>query len=583
MRLITKIFGTTMALIAFSMSAHAQTVVFNGIGSSALFLQLGLAAGTATSASPAGVGATCVWSQKSSSAGALRVTDPTNSQTETGNAWIAWTGSCTTITSSTLIYANLQTDSVIGDRCFFNKCTLGAASSPAGTTSDGLIFGTSGEVTLPSAVWNALSGKAITVAATDIRPEDAKFATLRALTGCNTPLATGSQYLGLGYTSGGSPITSYYSNSTFHVTDFTLPVDGSYTVLPIGAVPIVVAINPSGSGFGTGVSNISHSDLAKFLSGAYGNTIDLSGAASAGAATVLIREPLSGTYNTMEYSVPNTTSNSLGNGFDLQTSQDVGYTQASAQKNCDGSVPRTATNTLGTSGYVMHVASADNASAYRNRAIGTGQELSTLFATADSLGYAFWSTANFASATSTNAKYLTVDGVDPLMNSYSSSNGVIPTSTTALSNVTFSHLQDGTYPIWSLLRLVASSSDTYLSRIKKLGSAAQGFSLAARPDFVPFAYNSSSSIAPLKVFHSHFAPTGVNFYSTGTNLAANGTSAFSISTGNTSAAPSCTDAEAGGDVGGAIGGVASVLGDLSQSDAAYCANGNPTGQTGYRK
>jgi hypothetical protein len=576
MRMMTKFLGITLALTALTAIANAQTVVYEGIGSSALFLQLGQAAGTSVASN--GVGATCVWSQLGSPNATYPTVYPLESidahasptLTETGNAWIAWTQStatgstCATMDSSVKIYAQLQTDSVIGDRSYFNAATLSAVTSPASKATNNLIFATGEQATLPAAIWTALSGHVFTAAATDIRPEDAKFATVRALATCDTAVGS-SQYMGLGYTSRSTPIQSYYSNSTFHVVDFALPTDGSFSVIPIGAVPVVVAVNPSNaSGFGnTSVTNITRSQLAKFLDGTYGNVSDLSGSGTA-AATVLIREPLSGTYNTMEYATPN--------NLTLQTSQDVGLNQITAERNCTGggtgATPITAANILGTSGYTLHIPSNDNASAYRNRAIGTGQEVSELLSVTDALGYSFWSTANFANATSTNAKYLQVDGVDPLQSSYSA--GVIPTSGNGLlSNVNFAHLQDGTYPIWSLLRLVSASSGSNLLYAKKLGTAAQYFiSATSRPDFVPFSVGASGTT--LKVLHSHFVPPTVTFSSS--NTPANGSNAF---TPPLSATGTCSAAEIGGDVGGAILTVT--------SDQSYCtAHGVTTGDTGLR-
>ena len=148
MRVMTKLFGIAMALAASAVTGRAQTVVFNAIGSSAQFLEAGLAAGSATTASPAGLGATCVWSKNSANTGALEAKDPTTAQTESGNAWVAWTpgsgGTCAAPATNSQIYAFLQTDSTVGVRCYFNKCTMGAATSPAGTAPDGLIEGIEG-------------------------------------------------------------------------------------------------------------------------------------------------------------------------------------------------------------------------------------------------------------------------------------------------------------------------------------------------------------------------------------------------------------------------------------------------------
>lgn len=477
-----------VALFAFSASSNAQTVQFNGIGSSAMFLELGQAASSST----AGLGATCVWS--TSTSGVVYATDNSTNgggKTETGNAWVAWTpngSDCTTVTTATNIYAYLQTDSVVGDRCLFNACAItngGSGSSPADLIS-------SSEVALPNVVVTALTNApTVNVAGTDIRPEDAEFAITRATTPCGTPITqytsgTGAatQYLGLGYTNGAT-VDSYYSGSTFNVIQFALP--GSFNVTPLGAVPVVVAVN---GGALTSATNLNRSTLALYLDGSIGLVRDVVGGTSNAKTTVIIREPISGTYNTMEYNVPN--------NVELQTSQDVGLNQPVSQANCNGTLP--ATNPL-------HIENA--AGGYRNRAIGTGQELSELFATTNGLGYSFWSVANFKGASNITSKYLTIDGVDPIETNYTvvagGTGGEIPTpSNSLLGNVTLAHVADGTYPIWSLLRLVTTNSSA-ATVASTMASAAANFvsfgSSTSQPDFIPYA--------SLVVERSHFTPPGI--------------------------------------------------------------------------
>jgi hypothetical protein len=486
MRIMTKLFGTAVALVVLSTCANAQTPVFVAGGSSALFLELGEAAGTSTLASPAGLGATCVWSQKSGKATSLAVTDTV---TESGQSWIAWTpgaaSSCTATSSSTKIYAYVQLDSVLGNRLYFNGGTIGyKTSSPAGVATDNLIHNANNSIveqaTLPSAIWTALSGKALTAAGTDIRPEDAAFAIQRATTGCGVAVS-GSQYLGLGYTAGTSVISSYYSTSTFHTNTFTLPSSG-YAVLSVGATPIIFAVNTTGTGFGSGVTDITMANLQKYLEGQIGSTSYVAGAAGTSAATVLIREPLSGTYNTVEYAVPNTIEN--------QNSQEAG--------NCTGTPLSLNTNP-------MHLAASDGSGGYRNRVIGTGEAVNTLIATPDALGYAFWSTGNFANAAA-SVRYLTVGGYDPLYDrsasNYAATKNTIPTVGNGyLSDVTFSDLNNKNYPVWSMLRLVTATSGSNYTYANKLAVAAQNFvNRTTLPDFV--------KASDLAVVHSHFTPPG---------------------------------------------------------------------------
>ena len=141
-----------------------------------------------------------------------------------------------------------------------------------------------------------------------------------------------------------------------------------------------------------------------------------------------------------------------------------------------------------------------------------------------------------------------VDGVDPIQEVYQG--GLIPTSVNGqIGNVTLANVKNGSYPIWSKLRIVSAGG----SGVTSLVAAAQNFLSPSQPDFVP--------AGSLSVIHSHFAPPGVNFPSSGTNVPANG-------------------GTCGTEVGGDVGGVVLSL----QADGDYCAdNASPTGQTGLRQ
>lgn len=531
-----------VAFAAMSNHAGAQTVAIKGLGSSALFLEAGLGASSATAGS---IHATCVWSENTSSVVATD-TSTGSSLTDAGSAWVAWTtgtgGSCASPATDAKIYSYLQTDSVVGDRCLFNANNGGTCTIAYPTTSPApanLI--SSSEVALPNIVATKLNAATVNAAGTDIRPEDAFFATKRARTACGTPVVSGSQYLGLGYANGGNISTAVSgSSSVFHVIEFTLPT--TYTVTPVGATPILVVVHGDGtsSGFSnTSITNIADSTLAKFLDGSYTKTTQVNSATDTSGATanVFLREPLSGTYNTMEYNVPNSTSN--------KTSQDVGLNQTSALRAC---------NSDGTPVNPLSIGA-------RKRAIGTGQELSTTGATANGLGYSFWSVANFASfGAIANTKYLKVNNVDPLLKSTATYTGTIPTSgSSALASVDLHSLNatatNGGYRIWSLIRLVNVGSAS--TEVSNLASSAQQFvsfgTSTSRPDFI--------TPSQLTVVRSHFVPP------TESLTAANGHVGLPAS--------SCTAAEKGGDVGG-------VVLDLN-SDSDYCdANGVTTGQTGLR-
>jgi hypothetical protein len=458
---------------------------------------------------------------------------------------------------------------------------------------------------LPTGVFNALNGASMNVAGTDIRPEDAKFATIRALTDCGVPVngVSDSQYLGLGYaqTAGshlGVPIVQSSEASggnatAFNVFDFNLigndPISGSsvasYSVYDVGAVPIVVFVNPGNASPGFGslqVGNITRQVLAGYLDGTYGRTTDIVGQAYSGTAngtTVFIREPLSGTYNTMEYNIPNS--------LELKTSQDVSYTSinsaAGGTTSTDPDMPNcSATPGFGVAGDKVFETQMESATTSRSgaspahsnryRAIGTGNMVKSVIAVKDSLGYAFWGTGNFKSALATNAKYLTVDGADPIQAVWS--DGLVPTALNGLlGDVSFANIKNGAYPIWSRLRLVGIGTGATVA--SQLAAVAQNYVGPLQPDFVP--------ISQLSVLRSHFAPPynsssayNADFPSSGADVPENAANypAVPPATGVTY---SCTGTtEAGGDVGGAVITV--------QSDGDYCKDLHvSTGSTGHRQ
>jgi hypothetical protein len=579
-----KLMKALLAVIALPLlvgtAATSQTVAVNGIGSSALFLEMGQAAALSPT-----IGASCTWTKGSGTVSALDGRAGVG-LTENGQVWVAWqpgTGTCAAPAGTYKIYSYLQTDSTVGNRCVFAApaCTLVFPSSTVGTAGANLLAPvvdvTAASGGLPAAIQTALNGVGFTVAGTDIRPEDAKFATIRALTACGSPVngVTGSQYLGLGYAvSANSHIGNAIKGATlgggssFNVVDFNLtgtdPISGnavsSFSVYDVGAVPVVVFVNPSDiNGFGSIlVQNITRGNLAGYLDGTYGRASDLidqsyngSSGASAVATTVFIREPLSGTYNTMEYGIPNNTQ--------LQTSQDVGLNAPVAidplSSNCAAGV--VSQNPLQDT-----VVRSGAGTSGRYRAIGTGNLVTAVLSHTDSLGYSFWGTGNFKNATALNAKYLTVDGVDPIQQVWM--DGLVPTAGNGLlGNVSFANVKNGSYPIWSKLRLAAIPAGA--SGASALASAAQSYVSPQQPDFVP--------VNQLLIVRSHFAPpynassvySGA-FPSSGTNQPANGTSIC-----NAGSTP-----EVGGDVGG--------LPYSIQSDGDFCTDsGSTVGQVGRRQ
>ncbi len=588
-------FAACLAVVAGSTSLNAQTVVLNGLGSSGLFLELGLGANSSSGT----LKASCVWSEGSN---AVIASDTSTGSTlqDKGSAWVAWTtgtgtgASCTSPAANAEVYAYLSTDSVVGNRCLYNsnlstsQCSIAypAATSTTGVTSAGLILpagtivppvppsttptitlancGTTGECALPAAIVSALNAATVVnFAGTDIRPEDAEFAITRALANCGSVVGSSTQYLGLGYANGSTINTAVAgSTSSFNVINFALP--STVTVTPVGATPIIIAINDvTGTGLGS-FSNISSQALASFFDGTYSfaNQVSTSPTATGAAVTVYVREPLSGTYNTMEFNVPNRVG-TLGGSF--ATSQDVGLNQPASQRNCTVTSPWPVPATTPSAVLKTSLNFTTTSGGSRLRAIGTGQELSAVSGatTGDTLGYGFWSAANFAGfAGKTTAKYYTVDGIDPLGVS-----GTIPTTSAQLANVHLTTIADGQYPIWSMLRLVNVGAEN--SSVAALAASAQNFSVAAHPDFVP--------LDDMEVVRSHFVPPSQ------TLTASDGSGSATFGSNKATA---CSATETGGDVGGVVIGLKTnslSQSPLTLSDESFCTTNSATGQTGHRR
>lgn len=546
----------TLALFATVSHANAQaTVQFLGGGSTAIWVELGQAAVT----EQGGTGVACTWTQgKSASilARDARTSTPTDDQ---GQIWVVWskgTGTCAAPAGAYNVLSYMSLDSVNGDRCYFGVdssgipgcvqvMTIGAGTAGANllcypSTTTCTSFGdTAGGI--PAAVISALNGQHFFVGGTDIRPEDAKFATYRMLTPCGQAISRQPfdlilrQTYGLGYgtstTGVGTNVISSFSTSLFHVLDFNItgndPINTgatvpAYTVVTVGAQPMIIAVGPNDTS-GTGLNlatDIPAYVLMSFYNGALGRATDLIGPTSPWAVTTLVREPLSGTYNTFEWS--------LINNSQFHDSQDA--------FNCT-STGGVFANPMTLQSINGQFANAGQQFAYRKRVIGTGEMVAQLQAATDTdnrLGYFFWSAGNVAGKT--NVKYLTVNGIDPIENAYT--NGTLPGSggpgDPGLGAVTFKALNSGDYPCWSALRIVTRAP--FLTAVNNLVSALQTLN-TTQSDMV--------TLANLKVWHSHYGLPAI-----GINSVANGTTVNPAAPGDLCNAPGAL-AETGGDAGGA--------------------------------
>lgn len=488
---------TLFASVAYA----APTILFNGAGSSAQFNTWAFAARLS---SPAVCG-THNWSK--ASGGVVHDSRSAQIADTKGNVWIVWDDD----NNPTKICAYINVDSSVGVRAFFAvpTATLVLNASDNGSAGDQLVpTPMPPDETLPNAVFTALQGAAFNAGMTDIRPEDALFATNRAL----APLTPNRSGLGYGPPPIGQAILSEFSNKSATPVQFALsgtdpisgqPITFTYTTASTGAAPVVVFVNSTNHGLGhfgsSYITNVPRFVLAGALNGTLTRIRDLANLPGLPAVGmhVMLREPLSGTYNTTEFDVVRS--------LEVNSSQENNVTPP-------GDNPLNQTYASGGS---------------RQRVIGTGEMVSEVGSIPDGLGYAFWSFGNFAPVLTTT-KYLTVDGVDPIRQTYT--NGAFPSCSNppCIGALTFPNIRNGSYPIWSILRVVTVSPMP--TGIQQLYSAA--ITEATKiPDFLP--------ANQLVVFRSHYNQSGVT--------ASNG-----LITGRP---------EAGGDMGGAI--------YTSQSDKDY--------------
>ncbi|MGC2170606.1 MAG: hypothetical protein WA623_04380 [Candidatus Sulfotelmatobacter sp.] len=508
-------------------------------------------------------------------------------------------------------------------------------------------------------------------AGTDIRPEDALYAATRALAPYNgldyptTKVGAGT-LTGLGYGAGpgcatgttlvGCGIEDSFLNgktspAVFNVVAFKLlgtdPIAGgtlpAYTTLSVGAAPVVVIVgneDTSTFGFGEsskdasgnenyGIHDISRQVLAQTFSGYTQCTGDLF---SSGASTgdhgrpmqVIEREPLSGTYNTFEFTGVRTLAGSANPATTPGppiSQEDSGqeqfndpnlypnlagcsYTNGFPSANCFNPLFLTrqgTTQCIGTSG------GTSPGLPIRLRAIGTGEEVKAVTyqlnqATSGSttvfnpIGYTFWGYGNTnplcSAITGTTCTgtwrghYLTVDGIDPLFSTeggefdfgYGNSKNPSPRNVpynpsgaynppvcnlavgTTCFKIPFTHMKDGRYPLWSLLRTVTFAPKSgiiatptgVLDMIanEEIASVSDGLS-----DFVPFLTDVTGSNGVytgnlnLFVFRSHYLQSGIGA-ANGHKACAGVFTGVSLQ-GGTLASSTCL-VDFGGDEGGSV-------------------------------
>jgi len=509
-----KLFVTPLFLAAallLASTCQAQTPNFLVAGSSALFNAVAVSAEspdpiTSANGPCTGVGGTFNWTTKSSGTNLAAGIDPrAGVPAEPGNLWVVWGQDNSVPPNITVVCAYLSVDSMVGQRLLYGvdatgkNATLSLGAAATSTTGDNAVpYLPADQAALPAAVYAILNGAQIQAAMTDIRPEDGQFAVQRA------QQAVDSLRDGLGYGPSplGTAVQSAFTATSAQVIAYNLsgtdPISGGPVTpgqtISIGADPIIWFVNKSSTvnpgDFGSlNPTNILSHTAAQILAGYLGRTVDVSGTQGVAPQplTVVIREPISGTYNTVEWQIVRAKGTAL--------SQEYGINPATQNPAI----------VAGPGGSV------------RERAIGTGEMIKQVNAITNAIGYAFWGYSNFSGKA--NVKYLKLDDVDPLFQTYT--NGAFPTATGVAPSITlsapvpnFANILDGGYRNWSTIRMILPKTVTYAgSFFQQVINATQDQAHSTLPDFVPYQYCANaacSSYTPgLPVFRSHYNINGI--------------------------------------------------------------------------
>lgn len=537
----------------------ATTVEVTIAGSSAMWQTMALGA-----FSLAGAGAGH-WTSASNAVN-LSDTRVTPNNVDAGTIWIVWNS------SATKVWSYIKVDSVVGDRCYFAqpRCTVNATSanlSGSGSTQiSSVLWGA--DSALPANVLSLFAtGTPVSVAATDIRPEDAAFAECRVNSAVGSGIGGSSSdnLDGLGYNASnssgvcpsaglsqgayvGTPIKSGYpgSTATANVLAFNIkgtdPITGTavpaFKVVEVGAQPIVFVTARANSL--ASLQNATDVQLQQAFSGAHCDASAFG--LPAGGIGIFLREPLSGTMNTTEASVFRKP--------DVYPGSTLG---ASQEANVGANNPL-----AGQSGTCLSGAGA------RYRGIGTGEVVKWVLNSnkniaTDGIAYTFFSYGNISSIANNAAYgYIQLNGVDPIFASYSGGDpgqpggGTLPGAANLPAScgaafpcpenkiwaggLSFPNVRSGKYPAWSTVRLVSTSGSAALTQATALVNHSQQFVVTSVPDYVPFKKTIAGGITDpgLKFLHSHYQ----QYEGAGTLLGA-----APVNVGTT---------EAGGDMGGCI-------------------------------
>jgi hypothetical protein len=567
------------AMLGVTSTASAQGLKFLGVGSSAMFQTFGVAMFNDLCIAQGGAANCHHYSVNGKTGGGNNFAQVVDSRgggainPEGGNLFVTWDNS----TSPATVWAYLSVDTIVGNRAFFavpraqlqvdSSVTTGNAKNliAAALFDDGNGNPVADDASLPSSILSVIQ-TTFTAAGSDVRAEDAKFETNRLLTNLDTV-----KLAGLGYNQAGAsctpngtfpnligcPIKSAYDSSVATPVQYAIKGKDPFTSLAawkfvqldVAAVPEILLFNvsdPSGLGDTDGsgnplFKNINRFTLASVFNGSLGRAQDLDTglAGHTTPLTVILREGLSGTMTEFEFSIPR--SLAMQTSVPSLASQEAGINLANS---CNPGV--NCPNPLFLPG---------PGGSHRERGIGNGQvtngvsnsTVGGVKNTANSLAYAFFSYGNVSKFTGSagTVRYATVDGVDPFNTNYGSYTfqsinygpGQLPACNAPCpvpGGTSFPNVRNGSYPWWSIIRLITDASGPNKTNAQAVITAAQAEVNHKVPDFVPFVCNTVSKCTGepgLQVFRSHYKIAAIATTPHNGNSPAN---------------------EAGGDIGGGV-------------------------------
>ncbi len=567
---------------AFAANPSVQVMM---AGSSAFWQTAAIAAFNNGTSIIAGGGATHHWTSGSNK---ISLTDSRpallpggTAAVDNGTMWVVWDSAATPH-----VWAMTKVDSVVGARCYFARpaCTEVGTSNGSTGSLDGAganqinlpntAWGSNADVALPGTTTSGVIGiftgsegtlNHVGAAASDIRAEDAQFAVCRSNSalGAGT-VNTGDALDGLGFNannpagacatakdvahlvgnsiqSGVLPATGAVANPIAFNIKGTDPFSGTaepaYKQISVGGEPMIFMVSRKNSLMG--VHNVTSYALQQAFSGAVCDASAFGGQFS-GGINIFLREPLSGTMNTVEATVfrrptANGASGSPAIGISQETNVGLNNPLQAQSGTC-------ILNPSGKGARYRGVGSGevvDNGVCASNNDNGSQcKHTGTYPNPQDGIAYTFFSFGNVSKeANQDEYGYLTLDGIDPIFSSYGNQvstgtpfdpsqpadgavggPGILPGSanlpagcesgtsgfpcsedvmwapnpTAQTKNpptgLSFPNLRNGHYPAWGVLRVISDSGmGGQYAALSTLIKASNKTAVGFVPDYVPLA------------------------------------------------------------------------------------------------